>query len=334
MADSIRVSSGKGFKFITNFVIHETSRQKVVLDFKYIPDEKQELHHVTLDIVKLSKKPSEKWENAKKEKIILSTEKPSQSLVKLIDAMKAQGDLYRRSNSEVVILDKEEANLFRQVRVENVEFIARILESFKSPEAREFLSKIQESDLRNLFVSVKFVQNKQAVLELEKLISEKATESNFQKWIEGNTWVFGTEYINRIDQRKIGIHSEADFIFESLDGFTDLIEIKKPSLPLFKYDASRKCYYPAEPLAQVLGQAAHYIKVMEQNAYVLMDNDGINVLKPRVKVIIGRSQNMNQEEKKSLRILNSTLHGIEIITYDDVVLRGKKLLSFFNQDIS
>jgi len=32
MQENIKISSGKGFKFITNFVIHETREQKIVLE--------------------------------------------------------------------------------------------------------------------------------------------------------------------------------------------------------------------------------------------------------------------------------------------------------------
>ncbi len=71
MIENVKVSSGKGFKFITNFVVHETSEQKIVLDFKYIPGSDGSLHHVTLDIIKFSKKPSQQWDVILPTKIIL-----------------------------------------------------------------------------------------------------------------------------------------------------------------------------------------------------------------------------------------------------------------------
>ena len=154
----------------------------------------------------------------------------------------------------------------------------------------------------------------------------------FQKWLKLNTWVFGTEYIKTFDTRKIGIHSEADFIVESLDGFTDLIELKKSSVVLFEKDVSRNCYYPSKDLAQVIGQAIHYIKVMEDHRAILKEGDDLDILKPRVKVVIGRSSNLNYEERKALRLLNSTLHGIEIITYDEILARAKKIVSIYESN--
>jgi hypothetical protein len=329
MADNVKISSGKGFKFITNFLIHETKEQKITLDFKYIPNKEGKLHHVTLEIIKFSKKPSQNWDQAEINKIILSTDNPHHSLDKLINAIKAQRDLYQRTNSEVVILDPEEADLFKQIGIDNVSFVTKILQSFQSEEAKELLLKINEKELNNLFVSIKHAKNKQALSQLEQLMADTVNEDQFQNWIKTNTWVFGTEYIKRFDTRKIGIHSQADFIVESLVGFTDLVELKKSDFNLFEKDASRNCYYPSKDLSQVMGQAIHYIKVMEDHRAILKEGDDLEVLKPRVKVIIGRSATLVYDEKKALRLLNATLHGIEIITYDEILSRAKKIISMY-----
>jgi hypothetical protein len=329
MADNVKISSGKGFKFITNFLIHETKEQKITLDFKYIPNKEGKLHHVTLEIIKFSKKPSQNWDQAEINKIILSSDNPHHSLDKLINAIKAQRDLYQRTNSEVVILDPEEADLFKQIGIDNVSFVTKILRSFQSEEAKELLLKINEKELNNLFVSIKHAKNKQALSQLEQLMVDTVNEDQFQNWIKTNTWVFGTEYIKRFDTRKIGIHSQADFIVESLDGFTDLVELKKSDFKLFEKDTSRNCYYPSKDLSQVIGQAIHYIKVMEDHRAILKEGDDLEVLKPRVKVIIGRSATLVYDEKKALRLLNATLHGIEIITYDEILSRAKKIISIY-----
>lgn len=329
MNDNIKISSGKGFKFITNFVIHETREQKIVLDFKYIPNSNGSLHHVTLEILKYSKKPSQNWEQAEMNKIILSSDKPQYSLVKLINAMKAQKDLYQRTNSEVVILDPDEADLFKQIGTSNIDFVTKILRSFQSSEARNLLLRINEKELNNLFISIKHAKNKQALLQLEQLMTDTVNENEFQKWIDTNTWVFGTEYIKKFDTRKIGIHSQADFIVESLDGFTDLVELKKADFKLFEKDEDRKCFYPSKNLAQVIGQAIHYIKAMEDHRSVLKENDDLEILKPRVKIVIGRSITLEYDEKKALRLLNATLHGIEVITYDEILTRARKIMSVY-----
>ena len=139
MADDVKITSGRGFKYITNFVIHETREQKIILDFKYIPDKDGSLHHVDLEIIKQTKKPSESWDQSQITKTILTTEKPRQSLIRLITALKAQEDLFDREDTRAIILNPEEADLFKQVG-SNVAFLKKILESFDTPEAKEQLA--------------------------------------------------------------------------------------------------------------------------------------------------------------------------------------------------
>lgn len=328
-SENVKISSGKEFKFITNFVIHKTREQKIVLDFKYIHRSDGSLHHVTLDIVKFSKKPTEEWEQSIVNKIILSTKKPNDSLSQLVTAIKAQKYLYQRKNSEVVILNPEEADLFKQLGVEDIDFITKILKSFQSNEARDLLLKIEKEELNNLYASIKHAKNKKSLSQFEELILKQANEKFFQKWFKENTWVFGMEYIKFFDTRKIGIHSEADFIVESLDGFTDLIELKKSDFNLLNKDKSHNCYYPSKELSEVIGQSIQYIKTMEDHRNILKEDDDLNVLKPRVKIIIGKSNDLNENEKKTLRLLNGTLHGIEIITYDEIVNRARKIISIY-----
>lgn len=332
MIDNIKISSGKGFKFITNFVIHDTTEQRIILDFKYVPRKDGSLHHIVLEVIKLTKLPSQTWDQAQEYKTILSTDEPNKSLNKLVDALKAQRGLYERSNSDVVILEPKEANLFKQIQNTDLEFVTKILQSFKSAEAKELLSKVKQEDLDSLYFSVKHIKIKKSLVELEALIKDKVNEQGFQNWISDNAWVFGTEYIRKLETRKIGIHSEADFIVQSLDGYTDLVELKKSEFTLFEKDESHNCYYPSKELSKVIGQAIHYIKVMEDHHSILKEEDDMDVLKPRVKIVIGRSSTLGVEEKKALRLLNATLHGIEILTYDEVVSRARKIISIYEEE--
>ncbi len=329
-SENVKISSGKGFKFITNFVIHKTREQKIVLDFNYIPDTDKSLHHITLEIIKHSKNPSDDWNQATITKTILTTDKPQYSLIKLINALKAQKDLYNRTNSDVVILDPDEADLFKQIGNDDIIFITKILQSFQTNEAIELLLKIEKEELNNLYATIRHTLNKKSLSQLEELIKKNnVKEKYYQKWFKDNTWVFGTEYIKFIETRKIGIHSEADFIVESFDGFIDLIELKKPDFKLLTYDKDHKCYYPSRDLSNAIGQSIRYIKAMEDHRNILKEEDKLSILKPRVKVIIGKSNDLNEYEKKALRLLNGTLHGIEIITYDEIVNQARKIISIY-----
>ena len=40
-----------------------------------------------------------------------------------------------------------------------------------------------------------------------------------KKWFENNSWVLGSEYVRRIPTREIDLHSTADILLVSIEGF-------------------------------------------------------------------------------------------------------------------
>jgi hypothetical protein len=154
-------------------------------------------------------------------------------------------------------------------------------------------------------------------------------EKIFQNWIESNLWVFGVEYITKHDARKIGIFSEGDLLMESMDGFLDLIELKRPNIgyELFKYDDSHNCFYPSLDLSKVIGQCLFYLQTLDDYKLNLEKEYKCKVIRPQIKIITGRSNKFGDEEFKALRMLNSNLNHIQIITYDYLLDCGKKIIS-------
>lgn len=233
----------------------------------------------------------------------------------------------------LVVMPREEKKFLEKIRV-NKEFIQTILQSCSTPEVQNLLIEAQKEDVNNLFAAVKNAKNIKALEELNTLIENKSvSEYSLESWIKENDWVFGIEYTRRLDATRIGIHSDADLLVESLDGFVDLIELKLPSVKLFNEDLSHKCFYPSGKLAQVIGQTTNYISIMEDSRFTLKSEDELNILKPRAKIVIGRSLNMSNKEKEALRKLNDTLHNIEIMTYDEILHRSKRIVSQYQDKL-
>jgi hypothetical protein len=51
------------------------------------------------------------------------------------------------------------------------------------------------------------------------------------------------------------------------------------------------------------------------------------LLKPRAYILIGNSSLWDSSKKEGLRKMNHALHGIEIVTYKDLVDRGNQIIS-------
>ena len=260
------------------------------------------------------------------------------------------------SKSAKFVETTDEINLIlEKLQNSDLEIILQLLEKFESEEkVKGLLESLSELEIENLHGAFQHklinteIQNleKLIVLEMEghitseinnheELIKYKAgqPEKIFQNWIESNLWVFGIEYIKKHDLRKIALYSEGDLLMESVDGYLDLIELKRPNHVLFKFDDSHKCFFPHSSLSQVIGQSLFYLQKLQDYKLIIEKDYELKVIMPRVKIIIGRNSNFKDEEKDSLRMLNSNLHSIQIITYDDLVQFGKLILSSFEKNI-
>lgn len=153
-------------------------------------------------------------------------------------------------------------------------------------------------------------------------------EKIFQNWIEKNIkWIFGVEYIKKHDVRKIALYSEGDLLMESMDGFLDLIELKRPQFEIFKHDDSHNSYYPSVHLSKVIGQCLYYIEKMDDIKLLLQNEHKVKIIRPRIKIIIGRTKDFSPEEFNALRMLNCSLNHIEIISYDYLLKCGDKMIA-------
>jgi hypothetical protein len=258
------------------------------------------------------------------------------------------------SKSAKFIETSDEINLIlEKLGSSDLETILQLLEKFKSEEKiKGLLESLSDLEIENLHGAFQHklitieIENLEKLIQLEmdgNITSEinkheellKYTagqpEKIFQNWIESNLWVFGIDYIKKHDSRKIALFSEGDLLMESVDGYLDLIELKRPKHELFRFDENHKCFYPHTSLSQVIGQSLFYLQKLQDYKLNIEKEYVVKVIMPRVKIIIGRNINFKDEEKDSLRMLNSNLNSIQIITYDDLVQFGKLILASFER---
>lgn len=120
---------------------------------------------------------------------------------------------------------------------------------------------------------------------------------------------------------------------ETTDGYIDLIELKRPKFELFDYDNSHKSYYPSKELSKVIGQCMLYSTVLEDYKMILEKKNRFKLLRPRIKIIVGRTNKFNDAQFDALRMLNSTLHSIQVISYDYLCFCGENIISYYDRDL-
>ena len=158
-----------------------------------------------------------------------------------------------------------------------------------------------------------------------------ASEEELQQLLEKNWWMFGNEYGGLLGKRELALGTQQDFLVKrTADGFLEIIEIKRPLnckdlIYKTNQDSRNRTHYRQE-LSDAIAQVIDYIDEIDNDKYKIYFKEKEDVGKIRAKIIIGRDG--DEEQKRSLRSLNSALHGIEILTYDQLLRIAKKSLEY------
>jgi hypothetical protein len=80
-----------------------------------------------------------------------------------------------------------------------------------------------------------------------------------------------------------------------------------------------------------IGQVHRYLDVLQEVAgHGLRDHPEILAYHPRAVIVIGRSNTWNSDQLKALHGLNSRLSGVSLMTYDQLLSMGDRLLEIMN----
>jgi len=256
-------------------------------------------------------------------------------------------------SKEFIEITDDVADIFAIIKTVDSKLVKSILDKVNEDEKLALvLEALNESEIQNLHASIRQTCNKKSLANLRHLLELEETttitesirlhenltdyvagqsEKIFQNWIERNIWTLGIDYIKKHPARQIGINSESDLLMETTDGFIDLIELKRPKFELFDYDTSHKSYYPSKELSKVIGQCMQYLKVLDDYKLVLEKQHKFKLLRPRIKIIVGRTDKFLDEQYDALRMLNSTLNHIQVISYDYLCLCGENIISYYSR---
>lgn len=201
-----------------------------------------------------------------------------------------------------------------------------------SHELAEAFSAGDGKFLNNVAVAARMVNYQRIYEELVDLVNSSATsESAIQNLLASNPWLFGSEYSELVERRTWTRDDRLDFMLRrTIDDYLEIVEIKTPfSEPLMRYDDSHDSYFPSAKLSAVLGQVVRYIEEVERQRDAIIAKDGYDTLKIRARVIIGRDG--NRDHQKALHNFNAHLHRVEIITFDQLLRTGKRVLDLFQE---
>lgn len=301
-----------------------------------IPDQKQHsTHHFALRFSKFRKQGEvDHWEE-----VDLTTETgftihDRSSLEKLAAYIKANEALLN-----IDILSKDYTSAILTNDEASLSIIERVLQSGKNKDAIYQLFKDRYPELDKKILTYKLVQSRKlALVEFKASLDDvnKKERDYWQPFLEKNRWMFGLSYFLLLDESRIDIWDTADYLFNSEDGFVDIVEIKHPHVDFWEKDSSgnhkkyRDFIQHSEDLKGAVTQATNYIFQVEKkfsDPDWCRKNHCETPVKPKCTVIFDRSLNWFIDEKTAFRLLNDSLHGIEVITFDHLYSRAERVLS-------
>jgi hypothetical protein len=166
-----------------------------------------------------------------------------------------------------------------------------------------------------------------AYLEFENMINNpNLKEKDYQKFLEKNHWFFGGEYIKAYPQKRVGAELIEDFLLEKYDGFHDVVEIKKPVHKIFVGKENK--LKPSSDCMGGVSRIMDYLDYYDRNVQEEYWKTKKEIYKPKGVVVIGRDHNI---DKRKLRQFNSHMTRVEIWTYNDLLIKGKKLIELIEK---
>ena len=311
------------------FELHITDRMRVVAVYWIAPSSEPDRKHVNLRIEQYKKNPTDlRFPDEPVQKINLQDD----DIANLISSAKAQSVLKDSGVSDrVIVMKGETAGEILKLTNRDIASITQLVGSLTDENIQALAKRVNPEIVEKIDSAVKYIRMEKSLSWLRAKIEEYVDEAVFQKWFEENTWIFGKDYVHKVPKRTVGLESRADLIYVSVDGFADLVELKKSVVAksILLPDASHKTFYPSAELSRALAQAIHYLQVIEDHRLQLVELVKIPVLRPTITIVIGRSNNWDKPLRKQLRILNSTLLNIKVLTYDHLLAMGNNILQLY-----
>ena len=300
-------------------------------------------------LVRIKKKRTDSWEDlnvssfqkhnllcGEKIEIVLRTKVLKKLLVEVASRQEIVKDGIKYGYNEYVTVEKEKVVIIDDHNKKHL--LEQILSKGYSEEFWSLLNSSDPELADRLSAGRLQAQRRKIIIDLKSRLQQDFPETNgkdsWQKWIYTHNWLFGANYQPPIEKQKINITGiMPDYLFPTLDGFIDILEIKLPSFDVIEEDKDHKGSWVWSKRANyAIGQVVNYLSEIdrlrfeiEKQIYTAYQKE-ISMLKPRAFILIGQKEGWLKSKKEGLRKLNHSLHGIEIITYSDLVKRGEMFI--------
>ncbi|MDM1041312.1 Shedu immune nuclease family protein [Empedobacter falsenii] len=230
--------------------------------------------------------------------------------------LRQKGNFIRNLNSEIIPhLTPADLQIVET-------FISDLLKNRYQSNSHKFLQ------LARTKIQVDTVAIDRIIAEFEENLSNNISENSWGKYLKKNLFLLESKYVKILPELNVILRGSrnADFGMIDTKGFLDIFEIKKPNTTLLSKETDRGNYYWHAETVKAIVQAEKYLYNAERKASTLADDIrreeriDVKVIKPRAILIIGHSNQLDDDNKKEdFKVLRKSLKNIEIVLYDELV---------------
>lgn len=327
---TIREASSGKVRYGNSVVLHESSRQRIT----FLPYFISRSDHIELAIkIQTFEKQHgpNSWSLTDKKSVNLGGNATAQLLDELNKHLAVSKE---QSNGSFVVLrlGGQSTDVSGHDPQAIASALAKVL-SQKEIAAHLQTRELSDELLGSLRAAIRLREMQNAVADLrEKLSSEQSDEKIYQEWCQNHSWAFGNAHVVNDDIRTISPSDSVDLLLPTvITGYRDLVELKRPNMDVLRFDKSHRNHYWSSDVSQAIGQCHRYLDVLhEVAANGLRDHPEIVAYHPRAIIVIGRSNDWNNDQLKSLHGLNHRLKDVTVMTYDQLLAQGERLLSILS----
>jgi len=308
-------------------LLHETSRSRVTLVPFFIPH--SDHTELAVKLVSYTKKPPPSdWVVNEEKSLTLNGTASSKLLTALKDHV-AVAEQNHDGSYLLLRVSEGTADLGQH----DPQMVAKALANVLSRE--DIVQHLDGSDLSDELVdalrrAIRLREMQSAVADLrEKLEREETDEQVYQVWCESHSWAFGSAYVVNDEVRNITATDNLDLLLPTvIAGYRDMVELKRPNMNVLLYDKAHRNFYWSADVSRAIGQCHRYLDVLhEVAANGLRDHPEIVAYHPRAIIVIGRSNDWRSRQLRALHGLNHQLTSVTVMTYDQLLAQGERLLS-------
>jgi len=307
-------------------VLYESTRSRLVLVPFFIPH--SDRTELAAKLITYGKQPAPlEWAVVEEKSISISEATTRRLLVAL--------------KTHLAVAQEDDDGTFLLVRIKDgtaqlgdhdpAQVAASLASALDQPEILEHLSGMElSSELATaLKTSIRLGEMRAAVAELRSSLDEgDCAESTYQSWCDKHSWAFGNAYVARDEVREITPGDHLDLLLPTvIAGYRDVVELKRPDMDVLKWDSAHRNFYFAADVSKAVGQCHRYLDVLGEMASAgLRDHPEIVAYHPRATIVIGRSNDWDEDKLRALHGLNRRLSGVSVMTYDQLLAQGERLV--------